>query len=79
MKKSIRRVITATAVGAGLGYMASKGAFVDPGMPDALQAAMNAKLPSAGTASGVGAALGATAMTAYDIGKHRALGSQWDK
>lgn len=71
--QSVRRVATVTAIGAGLGYLASKGAFIDPGMPDALRASMSANLPDSGTASAVGGALGLTGQTGYEAGKHHAL------
>jgi hypothetical protein len=73
MNQSIRRTLTGAAIGAGVGYLASKGMFIDPGMPDALAQHMTANLPSSGSATGVGAALGATAMAAYEAGKHRVL------
>jgi hypothetical protein len=76
MNQSVRRTLTGAAIGAVVGYAASKGAFIDPGMPDALAQHMAANLPSAGSAAGVGAALGATAMGAYEAGKHRALNTK---
>ena len=73
MNQSIRRTLTGAAIGAGVGYLASKGMFIDPGMPDALAQHMTANLPSSSSAAGVGAALGATGMASYEVGKHRAL------
>ncbi len=76
MKKSIGRVIAATAVGASVGYLASKGAFIDPAMPDALQGAMNAKLPDSETAAKIGGALGLFGQGGYEAGKRNRVEKQ---
>lgn len=73
MNKSVRRTLTGAAIGAVVGYAASKGAFIDPAAPAALAQHMAANLPSTGSAMATGASLGAVGMGAYEAGKHRAL------
>lgn len=78
MKKSLRRVITTAAIGAGVGYLASKGVFIDPAAPAEFAQHMTANLPSTPAAMATGAAVAGTGRAGYELGKHNALGTQWD-
>jgi hypothetical protein len=76
MNQSVRRTLTGAVVGAGLGYAASKGIFIDPAAPTQLAQQMAAHLPSTGAAVASGAAIGSALMGGYEAGKHRALNTK---
>lgn len=73
--KGLKKTVGSGAAGAATGALASTGAFVDPGMTMAAQAAMHATLPSLGAATMGGLAVGAAVPTAIWASKkiHRAV------
>ena len=73
-----RRIATITAVGAVMGYAASKGHLIDPALPSHVAQQMAGNLPDPGAAMGTGAAVAGAASAGYEAGKHQVLGRQWD-
>lgn len=73
--KGIKKTAGSGVAGAGVGALASTGAFIDPGMTIAAQSAMHAALPSLGSATLGGLAIGAAVPAAVAVGKkiHHAL------
>lgn len=81
--KAVKKTAKASAAGGATGALASTGAFIDPGMGMAAVKAMEATLPSLGTATTTGLAVGAAVPAAVYVGKkiHRALNTRqkWGK
>jgi hypothetical protein len=73
--KAVKKTAASAAGGAGLGALSSTGVFLDPGMGMAAVKAAEATLPSAGSATLGGMALGAAVPAAVYAGKkiHHAL------
>lgn len=78
---AVKKTAKASAAGGATGALASTGAFIDPGMGYAAMNAAHATLPSLGSATLGGLALGAAVPAAVYAGKkiHRALGRQFGK
>lgn len=76
--KGVKKTAGSGAAGAGMGALASTGAFIDPGMTMAAQSAMHATLPSLGAATMGGLAVGAAVPATIWAGKkiHRALNNR---
>lgn len=81
--KGVKKTAGSGAAGAGVGALASTGVFIDPGMTMAAQSAMHAALPSLGSATLGGLAVGAAVPAAIYAGKkiHSALNKNqnWGK
>lgn len=73
--QGVKKTAKSGAAGAGVGAIASTGAFIDPAMGYAASAAMHASLPSLGAATMTGLAVGAAVPAAVAVGKkiHHAL------
>lgn len=76
--KGMKKTAGSGAAGAGVGALGSTGAFIDPGMGIAASKAMEATLPSLGSATLGGLAVGAAVPAAIYAGKkiHRALNNR---
>jgi hypothetical protein len=81
--KAVKKTAKYSAAGGATGALASTGAFLDPGMGMAAVKAAEATLPSAGSATLGGLAVGAAVPAAIYVGKkiHRALNERqkWGK